>query len=291
MLKQTALSFILLITFVACTAQQSADVAPSPTAAVATATPATTKAESQPQEPTPAVEPTSTSPPAPSTATAMPTNTPLPQTATPAPTQTVPPTEEAVAAIEPIEVTYFTPAQGEGPYYPVEKLADQDNDLTVLAGATGSPAGEIVEFDGKIYDANGWPIEGLTVEIWQTDSEGVYLHPGDPQTAQRDQNFQFYGESVTTGDGSYSFRTILPGQYEPRPRHIHLKIKDGQEELLTSQIYFQGDASLEADGLFLSSGNESIYLIMALAAGSDTDGNPVLVGEHNIVLDAILSDN
>ena len=283
MIKQKAALSILAITLAACTNQQVVDT-PSPATALAPAT----ATEVAVQEPTPVVEPEAT---ATSTAAAKPTTTPQPETATPAPTKTKPTTEEPVAVIEPIEVTYFTPAQGEGPYYPVEKLADRDSDLTVLAGAAGSPAGEIVEFGGKVYDANGLPIEGLTVEIWQTDAQGIYLHPGDPQTAQRDPNFQFYGESVTTTDGSYSFRTILPGQYEPRPRHIHLKVKNGQQELLTSQIYFVGDASLETDGLFLSSGNESVHLVIELTAGQDVSGNPVLVGQHDIILNAVLSGN
>ncbi|MCB0170337.1 MAG: hypothetical protein KDJ97_07275 [Anaerolineae bacterium] len=197
-------------------------------------------------------------------------------------------TDEPVA-VTPIEVTYFTPAQTEGPYYPVDKLADQDNELTVLAGATGSPAGQIIEFTGKVYDAVGMPIEGLTVEIWQTDNNGVYLHPNDRGTEQRDRNFQFYGESVTAVDGSYSFRTILPGHYEPRPRHIHVKVKQGGQELLTTQIYFDGDPSLAADGVFLDGGNENGHLVMTMEPGQDANGNPILVGQHDIILSANLS--
>ena len=197
-------------------------------------------------------------------------------------------TDEPIA-VTPIEVTYFTPAQTEGPYYPVDKLADQDNDLTVLAGSPGSPAGQIIEFTGKVYDAAGMPIEGLTVEIWQTDNNGVYLHPNDRGTEQRDRNFQFYGESVTAVDGSYSFRTILPGHYEPRPRHIHVKVKQGDQELLTTQIYFDGDPSLAADGVFLDGGNENGHLVMTMEPGQDANGNPILVGQHDIILSANLS--
>ena len=199
--------------------------------------------------------------------------------------------EEMATGIEPIQVTYFTPPQTEGPYYPVAKLSDRDNDLTVLEGAAGSVAGQIVEFGGTVYDASGIPVEGVTIEIWQTDGNGIYLHPGDPQTEQRDRNFQFYGEAITSADGSYSFRTILPGQYEPRPRHIHAKVKAGQQELLTTQIYFDGDPSLEADGIFLGGRNENVHLVMTLAAGQDGDGNPILVGEYDIILNTTLSAN
>lgn len=185
------------------------------------------------------------------------------------------PTELPESAITPIEVTYFTPAQQEGPYYTVEKPSDRDNDLVTLAGATDAPAGERVVFGGTIYDANGWPVDGAVIEIWQTDANGIYLHPNDPNTARRDTNFQFYGEAVTGENGRYAFRTILPGEYEPRPRHIHVKVKLDGQELLTTQFYFQGETALQGDGA---------ELLIALEASEDADGSPVWVGERDVVL-------
>lgn len=273
MVKRVSILILLTIVLAACGGQPAETASPSAAVSAVTSVPT-----EPPPRTAPTAPPTDTPPPAP---TVAPTLIPTPEP--------VPPTEEAAAAIEPIAVTYFTPAQTEGPYYPVEKPADRDNDLTVLAGAAGSPAGQVVEFGGKVYDAAGLPIPGLTVEIWQTDTNGIYDHPGDRSTAQRDPNFQFYGEAVTAADGSYSFRTILPGQYEPRPRHIHAKIKNGRQELLTTQIYFTGDPTLEADGIFLSGGNENEHLVLALSSGQDANGNPILVGEHNLILNASLS--
>ncbi len=186
----------------------------------------------------------------------------------------------AEPVIEPIEVTYFTPAQQEGPYYTVEKPADRDNDLVDFAGATGTPAGQVLEFSGKVYDANGLPVEGVVIEIWQTDSNGVYLHPNDPSFAQRDPNFQGYGEAVAAADGSYSFRTILPGLYEPRPRHIHVKVRLNGEELLTTQFYFAGEIDLRGD---------DAAMLIAAEPGVDAAGNAILVGERDIILNADLT--
>ena len=149
-----------------------------------------------------------------------PSETSLPDEIVPSPTA-----DTAPSASESIEVTYFTPSQGEGPYYIVDKPEDHDNDLTQFSGAKDSPDGEMIEFSGVVYDAAGNPIPNVVIEIWQTDSNGIYDHPGDSQTSLRDPNFQFYGEAVTAEDGAYSFRTILPGHYEPRPQHIHVKIK------------------------------------------------------------------
>ena len=81
----------------------------------------------------------------------------------------------------------------------------------------------------------------------------------------------------------------MPGQYEPRPRHIHAKVTHGQQTLLTTQIYFDGDPSLTADGIFLDGGNENINLVMTLTAAQDAGGNPILFGEHDIILNTVLS--
>lgn len=262
----------LLIGALAACGQSSATQAP--TAAPTNPPAATIEATAAPADTAAAMaEPTST-------VTIAPTTEP-----TAAPAATVAPTEETVlATITPIAVTFFTPAQQEGPYYPVEKPADRDNDLTVVQDAEGSPAGQVLEFGGRVFDAQGMPLVGVTLEIWQTDDNGIYLHPGDRNTEQRDRNFQFYGETVTSADGSYRFRTILPGEYEPRPRHIHLKLKRDSQELLTTQIYFRGDAALAPSGLTLDPGGEDEHLVMTVATGVDASGDPVLTGRHDIVL-------
>lgn len=188
---------------------------------------------------------------------------------------------EPTMTAEPIEVTYFTPSQMEGPYYTVDKPEDRDNDLVDFAGATGMPEGQVLHFGGVVYDANGLPAEGITVEIWQTDASGVYLHPQDPGTDGRDPNFQFYGESNTGADGVYSFRTVLPGRYEPRPRHIHVKVKQDGQELLTTQFYFADEINLQ--------GNDAAMLIDTAPAEDDA-GNPILVGQRDIILSIPLAD-
>ena len=190
----------------------------------------------------------------------------------------------------PITVEYFTPAQTEGPYYPVHKPKDRDSDLFVLEGAAGRPSGEILEFGGRLYDGSGMPVAGAVIEIWQTDDNGVYLHPGDAGSSRRDQNFQSYGEAVTTEEGSYRFRTIMPGNYEPRPRHIHVKVRLGTRELLTTQFYFSNDPEASQDRIFAGAGEEVGALIMEVEEGFDDEGNPALIGTRDIVLRTNLSE-
>jgi len=199
-------------------------------------------------------------------------------------TPEVPAVEGDVQQAIPIEVSYHTPAQTVGPYYPVEKPADRDNDLMVLEGAVGMAAGEILVFGGGLYDAAGMPVAGAVVEIWQTDDNGAYMHPRDPDSKRRDVNFQSYGEAVTGEDGRYRFRTIMPGAYGRRPRHIHVKVRLGDEELLTTQFYFSIDTGQGADGIYAGAGENVHALIMEVEEGTDGEGMAILRGTRDIVL-------
>ena len=169
-----------------------------------------------------------------------------------------------------------TPAQQEGPFYPVEKPEDTDNNLVVVEGLSDTAAGQVLLLSGSLLTAKGEPVSGATIEIWQVDQNGIYLHPGDPGIDSRDPNFQGYGESVTDEDGGWSFRTINPGYYEPRPRHIHLRVLSSGEVVLTSQIYFSDDP--DASG-------EDPLLVAEVVSESDGYGSSVLKATHGLVLD------
>lgn len=179
--------------------------------------------------------------------------------------------EPTAVNVGPVEAT---PAQQEGPYYPVEKLDDRDNDLTVVARSSDVANGQVLLLDGLLVTTAGDSIAGATIEIWQTDDQGIYLHPGDSNTDDRDRSFQFYGEAVTLADGSWSFLTILPGEYEPRPRHIHAKVVVDGDVVLTTQIYFSEDGS-----------GEDPRLVATVEPGTDENGRPILTAGHIIALD------
>ena len=128
------------------------------------------------------------------------------------------------------------------------------------------------------------PVAGAIIEIWQTDNNGIYLHPNDRGRARRDVNFQSYGEAVTAHDGSYHFRTIVPGRYEPRPRHIHVKVRLNGQEQLTTQFYFDNDPTLASDSIFAGASEEQEAMIMQVDEGVDAAGNPTLLGRRDIIL-------
>ncbi len=144
----------------------------------------------------------------------------------------------------------LTPAQTEGPYYPTSRLkpAETDNDLTRV-GSGAVAKGDVLDITGSVVDPSGRPIAGARIEIWQTDHQGIYLHPGDANTARRDMAFQFYGETRSDAAGAFTFRTIVPARYPGRARHIHAKVTPPEGTTLTTQFYFKDDADLASDGL------------------------------------------
>lgn len=141
----------------------------------------------------------------------------------------------------------LTPAQTEGPFYPVALPADTDADLLVQ-GVRRYGRGEPVWLEGVVSDPAGRPVSGAAVEIWQCDAEGRYHHPGDGGRA--DPDFQGFGRVTVGADGRYRFRTMKPVPYTGRTPHIHVKVRLGPRELLTTQLYVEGEPRNERDGLW-----------------------------------------
>ena len=162
----------------------------------------------------------------------------------------------------------LTPAQSEGPFYPVEIPADSDADL-LANGALRYAQGQPAWVDGVVTDIEGRPVRGASVEIWQCDHQGRYHHPGDGGRA--DRAFQGFGWVAVDNEGRYRFRTIRPVAYGGRAPHIHVKVKLGVHELLTTQLYVQGDAGNARDGLWrnLRSEDDRAALTVVFAPGSD----------------------
>ena len=141
----------------------------------------------------------------------------------------------------------LTPAQSEGPFYPDKIPTDTDFDL-LRNGARSYARGEAAWVSGSVLDLGGKPVSGAAVEIWQCDADGHYHHAGDGDRA--DPAFQGFGRVVVGADGAYRFRTLRPVAYSGRAPHIHVKVKLGNRELLTTQLYVAGDPANERDGLW-----------------------------------------
>jgi hydroxyquinol 1,2-dioxygenase len=130
-----------------------------------------------------------------------------------------------------------------------------------------SAAQEIVVY-GRVLDAGGKPIPHASVQVWQTDSDGLYdllLHGPD--------KLDMRGSFRCDGDGNYYFRTVRPLGYAipldgpvgalvhtqkrhgKRPAHIHFLIgAEGYRELVTA-LYFADDENVDSDTVFGVSGS------------------------------------
>jgi protocatechuate 3,4-dioxygenase beta subunit len=145
-----------------------------------------------------------------------------------------------------------TPMQTEGPFYPDHLPLDTDNDLIIINDRLSHATGAITYLSGRILDSHGDPIRNVTVEIWQVDNDGSYLHSRGANSQngnKRDSNFQGFGRFCTGSTGEYLFRTIRPVPYPGRTPHIHFAIKMKGREKWTTQCYIKGEPRNGQDGV------------------------------------------
>lgn len=169
----------------------------------------------------------------------------------------------------------LTPPQTEGPFYPVEHQVDEDSDLTQVQGLKGRAKGQVIYVQGIVQDQYCKPVVGAAVEIWQACASGRYKHPADTENpAPLDPYFQYWGRTLTGSDGSYLFKTIIPGAYPAdtdwiRPPHIHYKVHKRGFQELTTQMYFQGETYNATDKILtqLSSVDQAKVIVALKDSG------------------------
>lgn len=164
------------------------------------------------------------------------------------------------AIAQPSSPRRATPSQTEGPFYPDLQLQDADADL-LKNGNTNYSGGQSAWVSGVVSDLAGKPVSGAVVEIWQCDHEGTYRH--SRSSGNSPMAFQGFGKVQVGADGRYKFRTIKPVQYPGRPPHIHMKIKLGNRELLTTQMYIAGEPTNSRDGVSRNLSREDRDLLEA----------------------------
>jgi protocatechuate 3,4-dioxygenase beta subunit len=177
----------------------------------------------------------------------------------------------------------LTPAQTEGPYYPDRLPLDQDNDLLIINDSITPAVGTVAWMSGRVLDRSGQPVRNALIEIWQADNFGSYIHSRGALNGRRDGNFQGYGRFVTASDGRYLFRTIKPGLYPGRVRHVHAKITIPGGRSLTTQLYVEGETG--NDGVL--NGVPAAQRAAVIRAWTALPGSPVgaLAVNWDVVMD------
>ena len=146
-----------------------------------------------------------------------------------------------------------TPAQTLGPFYPrsaAERPADIDPDLIVVEGTRVLTKGLPLYLTGRVFARDGQPVGQALVEIWQCDANAIYHHPDGGDQAQRDPNFQGYGQTRTDANGSFHFRTIKPVPYPGRTAHIHVRVLSERVGTLATQLYLPEESGNERDMIY-----------------------------------------
>ena len=126
-----------------------------------------------------------------------------------------------------------TPEQTEGPYYTPD--TPERTDLR-----EDGVSGERLVVSGTVLTTSCEPVANALLDFWQADGDGEYDNEG----------FRLRGHQFTDSRGHFSLTTVVPGLYPGRTRHIHVKVQRPRGEVLTTQLYFPGEAQNESDGLF-----------------------------------------
>ena len=173
---------------------------------------------------------------------------------------------ESAGLLEPTpacEDSAATIAQTQGPYYTpnTPKRANLRE-----SGTAGQP----LLIAGRILTTDCRPVAGAVIDVWSCDAEGVYDNDG----------FTLRGHQFTDEEGRFRIETIKPAAYTDfgisRTPHIHVKLQGPGTALLTTQLYFPGEAD---------NADDSIYderLLMNVTALEDGG----LLGEFDFVLAA-----
>jgi protocatechuate 3,4-dioxygenase beta subunit len=126
-----------------------------------------------------------------------------------------------------------TLAQTAGPYF---KPSSPERIELIEEGMAGQP----IELAGFVLTRTCKPLAGALLDFWQADDQGRYDNSG----------FRLRGHQFSDAEGRYRLRSIVPGIYPGRTRHIHVKVQPRDGSVLTTQLYFPGESKNRSDSLF-----------------------------------------
>ncbi|MGH7347134.1 MAG: intradiol ring-cleavage dioxygenase, partial [Candidatus Rokuibacteriota bacterium] len=115
-------------------------------------------------------------------------------------------------------------------------------------------AGTKIVVTGVILSTTCQPVPRALLDVWHADDRGGYDTSG----------FRLRGHQFTDDQGRYRLETIVPGVYVGRTRHFHVKVQAPSQPVLTTQLYFPGDAGNARDPIF----SRELVMQVAEASGS-----------------------
>ena len=126
-----------------------------------------------------------------------------------------------------------TPEETAGPFFRPNSPAKNN---FREAGLSGTP----VRLTGFVLDRKGDPVSGVLLDFWHADDRGEYDFKG----------YRCRGHQFSDASGEYVLETIVPGLYPGRTRHYHVRLQAAHGPILSTQLYFSGEARNATDSLF-----------------------------------------
>ncbi len=144
-----------------------------------------------------------------------------------------------------------------GPFF-----VEDSPEVPIGGDIAGGAAGEPCWVEGAVTDADGTPVPGARIEVWEADDDGLYdVQYDDHRTAAR-------GHLFSDDEGRYAFWAITPTPYPiphdgpvgdllaatrrspMRAAHLHFMVTADGLHTLVTHIFVPRDAYLDSDAVF-----------------------------------------
>jgi hydroxyquinol 1,2-dioxygenase len=130
-------------------------------------------------------------------------------------------------------------------------------------GMAAEPAGDPAWVFGRVLSADGSPIAGAELDVWQNGDDRLYA----VQRPEADEH-HLRGRFTTRDDGSYAFLAVRPvpypipfdgpvgqmleatGRHPWRPAHIHVIVRAPGHRTVTTHIFDADSEYLDSDAVF-----------------------------------------
>jgi hydroxyquinol 1,2-dioxygenase len=139
----------------------------------------------------------------------------------------------------------------------------EDSPQVELGGdIAGSASGQPCWVEGTVTDAEGKPVAGARIEVWEADEDGFYdVQYADDRTAGRahlfsaqDGSFTFWAVTPTPypipHDGPVGAMLAATGRSPMRASHLHFMVEADGCRTLVTHIFVRGDELLTNDSVF-----------------------------------------
>lgn len=150
-----------------------------------------------------------------------------------------------------------TPRQTAGPYF--TPRSPQRASL-LEPGIDGAR----LELTGRVWTPDCRPVAGALLDFWQADAAGDYDNAG----------YRLRGHQFADAQGRFRLETVVPGRYPGRTPHLHVKVQPPGGAVLTTQLYFPGEAA----------SNRRDFIFDPALQVSVASTEPVMIASYDFVI-------